>query len=237
VRGADLDGRSDQFSLAVVCFEALTGRRPFEGESIMAIFAAVAADEAPRIESLAPSVPKGLCDGVARALSKRPDARFADLDAFAAVLEDFVPTDFEGIDLRRFEARPDDARLHGAPTVIDLEAEHPRADPTTEPRQLRPPTPESLDAPERFASTLVDGPDESAVRTVVRSPPRRLPGTVGPDVETERFTWNPREGAPYRPLQAPPPRRGRVSRWGWRVAVALVALLAIAALATIAARA
>jgi serine/threonine-protein kinase len=235
VRGAPLDGRSDQFSLAVVCYEALTGRRPFEGESTMAIFAAVVADEAPRVDALAPSVPRALCDAVARALSKRPGDRFEDLDDFADVLEAFIPTDFHGIDLRRFEPPAgDDAYARGTPTMVDLDAEHPRAEPTTEPRQLCSTT-EGLDTPQAIERSLVEapddlGPDESAVRTVVR-----MPRAAAPDVETERLDWIPRMRTPYRPLETPPVTK-RPSPHARRLVVLIVLCVLAVVIAVLARR-
>jgi serine/threonine-protein kinase len=134
IRGAELDGRSDQFSLAVVTFEALTGVRPFTGDSPMAIVAAVLTDPAPDVRELAPDVPAELARGIARALSKKPRDRYDDVDAFADLLEEYVPTALRGIDLTGLSATAPLDREEGSRTVVQEAAPSSRAESTTEPR-------------------------------------------------------------------------------------------------------
>ncbi len=133
VRGIVLDGRSDQFSLAVVCYEALTGVRPFNGDAAMAVIAAVLTDPVVPVIDLAPEVPREVSNGIAKALSKKPDERFASIDAFADLLDGYVPTSVRGIDVRSFAGRAEVTSV-GSNTVVDMPTESLREDHTTEPR-------------------------------------------------------------------------------------------------------
>ncbi len=69
-------GRSDLYSLAIVAWEALTGRVPFEGGAPQLIMAHVYTPP-PAISSFDPSLPPELDQFFARALAKRPEERFA----------------------------------------------------------------------------------------------------------------------------------------------------------------
>jgi TonB family protein len=78
--------QSDLYSFAVVAYEALTGQRPFAGESITAIIYQVVNGTAVAPTVLAPELPER-CDGVfRRALAKRPGARFGSAGALMAAL-------------------------------------------------------------------------------------------------------------------------------------------------------
>jgi serine/threonine-protein kinase len=79
----ELDGRSDQYSLACVCFEMLTGRPPFFGEAHRSIIAQHLTSPPPPLRSLRPDLPRGLDTALSRALAKDPDDRFATAHNFA----------------------------------------------------------------------------------------------------------------------------------------------------------
>jgi serine/threonine protein kinase len=78
IRGAsDVDGRADLYSLAMVIFEALSGRIAFDATGQMAILAAKLEGRAKRLRDCAVvAVPPGLDALLAKALSRRPDGRF-----------------------------------------------------------------------------------------------------------------------------------------------------------------
>jgi hypothetical protein len=71
-----LDARSDIYSLGVVLWELLTGRRLFEGESEAELFAQVKQAEIPSPRALRPELPEGVERAVLRMLAVRPDDRF-----------------------------------------------------------------------------------------------------------------------------------------------------------------
>ncbi len=90
VTGADLDGRSDQFSLAVVAYEMLCGERPFEGEGDVAVLEQVRRCEPRPLWEAAPWLDPVLARIVMKAMSRDPEARFPTMDEFAHVLNDYL---------------------------------------------------------------------------------------------------------------------------------------------------
>ncbi len=90
VTGADLDGRSDQFSLAVVAYEMLCGERPFEGEGDIAILEQVRRCEPRPIGEAAPWLDPVLARIVMRAMARDLEARFPSMDEFVHALTDYL---------------------------------------------------------------------------------------------------------------------------------------------------
>ena len=82
VRCAALDGRSDLFSLAVVLYEALCGKRPFHGDDLVSLAYSIAHDTQVPLTRQLRGCPAGLDRFFDRALSKDPDKRFPDGAAF-----------------------------------------------------------------------------------------------------------------------------------------------------------
>ena len=72
---APVDGRSDIWSLGVVLYEMIAGRRPFHGDNTAAIFYSVLYQEPKALAEFRPGVPRLLTDLVERMLAKSPDAR------------------------------------------------------------------------------------------------------------------------------------------------------------------
>ena len=78
VRGSDMvDGRADIFSVGVVMYELLAGRKPFEADQPTATIVKILNDPPPAIETLAPDLPAQLVAAVNRALAKDPAERYA----------------------------------------------------------------------------------------------------------------------------------------------------------------
>ena len=86
VREEDLTHHSDMYSLAVVVYELLTGRRPFDGDTDFATLYKIS-NEAPTPPSLLrASLPSHVDDVLLRALAKKPAERFATWQDFAQAL-------------------------------------------------------------------------------------------------------------------------------------------------------
>ncbi len=73
--GHRVDGRSDVFSLGVVFYELLTGRRPFPGDSPQALLEQVASAEPRPPRQLDDTIPRELDRICLKALSKRASDR------------------------------------------------------------------------------------------------------------------------------------------------------------------
>jgi serine/threonine protein kinase len=82
---AQVDQRGDQYSLAVIVYEMLAGRGPFQGD-MMAILEQVIGSEPPLIESLVARLPVGVGPVLRRAMAKAPGERFETISAFASAL-------------------------------------------------------------------------------------------------------------------------------------------------------
>lgn len=67
---------SDQYALGVILYECLSGRRPYEGDSLFPVFQAIVDGNAPPVGTLRPDLPVPLQQIVARAMHKAPTARF-----------------------------------------------------------------------------------------------------------------------------------------------------------------
>ncbi len=74
--GKKVDGRSDLFSLGVMMFQMLTGRLPFQGESMAALMYKIANEKHPSPESIRPDLPRCTAIIINRALEKDRDKRY-----------------------------------------------------------------------------------------------------------------------------------------------------------------
>ncbi|MGQ0712743.1 MAG: protein kinase domain-containing protein [Gemmatimonadaceae bacterium] len=83
---AELDGRSDQYSLACVLYEMLAGAPPFSGTTLRATIARRFTEPPPSLRGER-NVPESLDRAIRRALSPVPADRFPDVRAFANALE------------------------------------------------------------------------------------------------------------------------------------------------------
>ncbi len=77
IEGRAIDGRADVYSLGCVLYECLTGERPFERESELALIYAHLNDTPPPVSDLRPELPEALDGVLAAALAKAPDERYA----------------------------------------------------------------------------------------------------------------------------------------------------------------
>lgn len=84
--GQHVDGRTDQYALAVVGFEMLAGKVPFDDITPHAIIQRHISNLPPDLGSLRPDAPRHVVAAISRALSKAPSNRFPTMEEFAAAL-------------------------------------------------------------------------------------------------------------------------------------------------------
>ncbi len=177
VKGAPVDGRTDQFSLAVVAHLMLTGRGVFEGDSLASLTSKICHERNP---GLSPGVDRVL----GKALSKLPGDRFGTCGEFVAALSD------EMLTLQR-------GRRAGAPAAV-----FPGSGRPTRP-WMRVAIPASagisiLAAGAYYAlarAPVPPKPEESVAR----------PATIKPARSSEAATADPSRADPQPPGAPPPP--------------------------------
>jgi len=76
-RGEPVDGRTDVWSLGVMLYEMVAGRRPFGGETVEALVSSILTQKPEPLERLRPDVPPELARVVDKALAKDPAERYA----------------------------------------------------------------------------------------------------------------------------------------------------------------
>jgi serine/threonine-protein kinase len=92
VNSRDVDHRADVWALAAVAYEALTGRRPFQGKSFGEVVLATHAGVFTRPTALQPSLPEAIDTWAERALKRDPAARFGTVREAADAFRDAVMT-------------------------------------------------------------------------------------------------------------------------------------------------
>ena len=96
----EIDHRSDIFSFGCLLFEAVTGHKPFEGESVLKSLHKVVYEPAPPIKDFNPSAPAELQRIIRRCLAKDPEERYQSIKDVAIELKEVrhEMTDAAGID-------------------------------------------------------------------------------------------------------------------------------------------
>jgi hypothetical protein len=82
----EVSAATDQYALATVAFELLTGRAPFESDNVHGIMMEKLGGPPPPATRFNPAVPAGAGRALARALSPEPEARFGTVGEFVTAL-------------------------------------------------------------------------------------------------------------------------------------------------------
>jgi len=115
VQGSEVDPRSDQYSLAIILYELLTGRVPFQAESDMAVALMRLNKDPIPPRAFRGGIPREVEAVVLRALARRPEDRFPSAASMRSALERAVGgSDLSGTQALS-AARPGPLVQHGTP--------------------------------------------------------------------------------------------------------------------------
>ncbi|KAA3631504.1 MAG: CHASE2 domain-containing protein [Calditrichaeota bacterium] len=90
LKGQSVDKRADLFSLGVVIYELLLGKRPFKGENITSLIYSILNSDPEKPSNLNPQIPLLFDHVISRALKKEPGERYQKASDLKNDLADFV---------------------------------------------------------------------------------------------------------------------------------------------------
>jgi serine/threonine-protein kinase len=91
VAAHEVDARADIWALGTILYEAMAGRPPYVGDSVMHVASRIFNEPPTPLGELRPELPPGLETAVMRCLAKKPDDRFQDVRGLAEALAVFAP--------------------------------------------------------------------------------------------------------------------------------------------------
>jgi serine/threonine-protein kinase len=169
-RDEPVDARSDLFSLGVVLYELLTGKRPFRGSDVAAILMRVSSEDPPPPTKLTADLPVAVDGIVARALAKAPSDRYPDGETLARDLEDVLEGRPPRLGGRAARPKPLPVpQVEAAPGRLPLAGEATAAGGASEDLCLPP--------GKRVSLAILDGPHQGEIFTLDR--PQVVIGRTG----------------------------------------------------------
>ena len=104
-RGDKIDARSDLWAVGVILYQLLTGKRPFNADSIVTLMLRITQEAPKPVGELRPEIPASLRRVIARSLNKQPGKRFQSgrelAEALRRVLQEIAPAQDTGQTRRR----------------------------------------------------------------------------------------------------------------------------------------
>ena len=218
-----VDARSDQWSLAVVLYEALTGEKPFQAEVLLDLLEAITARTPKAPSEVRNSVPRGLDTVIARMMERDVPKRFPSMRAAGTALWPFASPAVRALWARHFDREGDplsrvpdviEARLSEAPGESSMQKTTVHDGVSTDAPTLYAKV--AVDAPKPRAHTAEGGPAQTAVHPTWRHMAtgavlgmaamfggQHLFGTTAPEREPSIPAAQPAETSPEVPA-APP---------------------------------
>jgi len=92
LRGEELSARSDMYAVGVTLFHLLTGRLPFEGQTLPQLVANTLEKRPPSPHAYRKEIPNGLARVILRCLDKQPSERFKTYADLSRALEPYAST-------------------------------------------------------------------------------------------------------------------------------------------------
>jgi serine/threonine-protein kinase len=134
IQGLTVDGRSDQFSLAVMVYELLAGEKPFEAENLPGLFYKICRQEPRPIQEVNTTLGEAPGKVLSRALAKEPGDRFTSCGDFMGALAVALGDSPEWMTTppaiaRAAAAGGAAAETHGEPIAVATSVEPPPVEP------------------------------------------------------------------------------------------------------------
>ncbi len=120
----DVSGATDQYSIAVMLYQAVTGRRPFHATSLFNLLNAIVAGDFTKPRELVPELPEDFEQLILRGMAVEPHDRFPDIRAMGKALLPHCTARIQALYEDSFEAGDDTI----IPTSITPDDTSPTAD-------------------------------------------------------------------------------------------------------------
>ena len=127
ILGAEVTGKTDQFALAVVTYEILTGSKAFVADYLPTLFLRIVREEPAGVATLNPSLNEAIGDVLLKALAKEPKDRFQTCVEFADALAEacaahpeWVPAARDGADLANTSVLPTSDSQEAGPIIAGM---------------------------------------------------------------------------------------------------------------------
>jgi eukaryotic-like serine/threonine-protein kinase len=109
--GYRVDGRADVYSLGIIFYELIAGRKPYTANTPMAVIVKQNTEPPPDPRQFIPDLPEKVENVILKALEKRPEDRYVDMGAFATALESL-----QGMETPTLTASPAEIKTLVSPT-------------------------------------------------------------------------------------------------------------------------
>jgi serine/threonine protein kinase len=129
IKGEAVDGRTDQFSMAAVAYELLTGKPLFEADSAIALAQKIVNETPLPAHIQNPALPPAVSDVLAKALDRQPSGRYPTCTAFV----DALIATFDGATIQALLTPPEEQPTMALTGMIDVMPQTPAANPDTAP--------------------------------------------------------------------------------------------------------
>jgi WD40 repeat protein/serine/threonine protein kinase len=172
--GLGVDHRADIYSLGVVLYQLVTGRKPFEADTPLAVIFKHAMEPLPRPTSFNPDLPESVELILFKALAKQPDQRYQTMGELADALENLLfkngTVTVQAGAAQAYMAQPDSTKaFETPPTPAVLQVQSPAPEDYTA-TMVRPPTPPA-GSPLKPTASAKEGPAPAQQMAQAVTPP------------------------------------------------------------------